>query len=496
MQPRPRPLAALALVASSLLLPAAAQKPGEALEAPRGVVLNDPAAFQGYTLIAPINSAWIDLIDMRGESVHRWKTELGPGGAVYLTDEGHLLRCARLESNPRFKGGGIGGVLQRIDWDGKVVWEYRLSDEDQTQHHDLTLLPNGNLILIAWEMRYRDDLLEWGRAPEQCSEQGLWPDALIEIRPTPEGGEVVWEWHVWDHLIQDFDAERTNHGSIPEHPELLDINFDHRDRPPMTPAQLAEQAELERQMRALGYVGGDEEQDEKTATEVREADWMHTNAVDYCPEYDLLAISSPHLSEILIVDHSTSSEEAAWHAGGRWGRGGDLLYRWGNPRTYGLGDESDQALFYQHNVEFLPVGPDGELRVTLFNNGGGRPDGSSWSSVDELVLPFDPDKGFLREPGQPFGPAQPAWSYSDRERFLSPFISGAQRLPNGNTLICSGVEGRVFEVTRDKQIVWDYENTLGGDLPQSPIGGNAPTRALFRATRIAPDHPGLARLKP
>jgi hypothetical protein len=249
-------------------------------------------------------------------------------------------------------------------------------------------------------------------------------------------------------------------------------------------------------MRALGYVAGAEEEDATKAAEIKEADWMHTNAVDYCPEYDLIAISSPHLSEVLVIDHSTTTEEAAWHSGGRWGKGGDILFRWGNPLRYGLGDESAQRLFDQHNVDWLPVGPDGSLRVTVFNNGGSRPGGQGWSSADEVLLPFDPKKGFLREMAKPFGPEQAAWSYSDPEHFLSPFISGVQRLPNGNTLICSGAEGRIFEVTADKRIVWDFENTFGGDLPNSPIGGNAPSRALFRATRIAPDHPGLARLKP
>lgn len=485
---------ALGLACPSIALAQAAREPGKAIESPRGLVLNDPAAFQGYTLFAPINSAWIELIDMQGATVHRWKTEFGPTGAVYLTNEGHLLRCARLESNPRFSGGGIGGVLQRLDWDGNVLWEYRLADEYQTQHHDIEPLPDGNILMIAWELRTRDDLIEWGRDPAQCTERGLWPDALIEIHPTAEGGDVVWEWHVWDHLIQDFDPEKTNFGSIPDHPELLDINFDHRERPPITPAQRKEQEEVEKQMRALGYVGGEEEEDERKAAEIKEADWMHTNAVDYCPEQDLIAISSPHLSEILVIDHSTTTEEAAWHSGGRRGKGGDILWRWGNPRRYGLGDDSTQRLFYQHNVEWLPVGADGSLRLTVFNNGGGRPDGTSWSSVDELVLPFDAKQGFVREAGKPFGPEQPAWSYSDRERFHSAFISGAQRLPNGNTLICSGAEGRIFEVTPDQRVVWDFENTFGGDLPNSPIGGNAPSRALFRATRIAPDHPGLARL--
>ena len=107
-------------------------------------------------------------------------------------------------------------------------------------------------------------------------------------------------------------------------------------------------------------------------------------------------------------------------------------------------------------------------------------------------LPFDPAKGFLREPGQAFGPKDPAWSYSEKGTFLSPFISGAQRLPNGNTLICSGAQGRVFEVTQAGQVVWDFENPHGGDFMAPQNAGQAPANALFRATRIAADHPGLA----
>lgn len=487
---------------TALLLLACAAAPGAgAQEAdeppppePRGLVLNAEGAFAGYTLFAPINSLKVLLLDMQGQVAHSWTTEHGPTGAVYLTDEGHLLRCARLEENPRFHGGGIGGVIQELDWDGNLVWEYRLANEDQTQHHDIEPMPNGNLLLIAWEMRYRDDLIEWGRDPLQSTETGLWPDCVIEIRPTrPRGGEVVWEWHSWDHMIQDFDSSKTNFGSIPEHPELIDINADHRDLPPMTPEQLKVQEELEAQMRALGYVGGDEEEDEDRAADIKAADFMHTNAVDYLPEYDLIALSTPEFNEVWIIDHSTTSEEAAWHSGGRWKKGGDLLYRWGNPRTYGAGEDSDRRLFYQHNVEWLPVGPAGELRLTIFNNGGGRPDGD-YSSVIELQLPFDPKQGFLREPGTAFGPAEPVWSYSDKGTFLSPFISGAHRLPNGNTLICSGAQGRIFEVTSSGDVVWDFENTFGGDLAVSPIGGNAPRHALFRATRIALDHPGLSKL--
>ena len=126
----------------------------------------------------------------------------------------------------------------------------------------------------------------------------------------------------------------------------------------------------------------------------------------------------------------------------------------------------------------------------MFNNGASRP-GGNWSSVDELLLPFDRRRGFLREPGLTFEPAAPAWSYSDREAFYSPFISGASRLANGNTLICDGARGRVFEVTPEHKVVWDYWSPLGGEIQRGAKEGKSPAKALFRATRIPLGHPGL-----
>ena len=220
-------------------------------------------------------------------------------------------------------------------------------------------------------------------------------------------------------------------------------------------------------------------------------DWLHTNAVAYQPEYDLIVLSSPHLCEILVIDHSTTSEEARIDSGGRYGKGGDLLYRWGNPRNYAAGADEDRRLFYQHNPTWVPGETEGELRLLVFNNGGGRPDGD-YSSVDELTLPFDPKTGFAHEAGEPFGPHRLSWRYADKDNFYSSFISGAQRLANGNTLICSGAPGRVFEVTRAGEIVWEYRNPHGGDVAASAVAPNAPPKALFRATRIAKDDPAVA----
>ncbi len=472
---------------------------GEEAEEARGLRINEDGAFEGYTLFGPLTSTAVYLVDRNGEVVHTWQASHPPGGGLYLLDNGNLLRCGRENDNPIFHGGGIGGYVQEIDWDGNVVWEYALANEKQTLHHDVERLPNGNVLMILWEHKSAREAGARGRVREAVDmKDGFWPDAVIEVEPTrPRGGKIVWEWHAWDHLIQDTDPKKPGYGSIPDHPELIDINGDHRDKPPLTAEQRRAQDELDRQMRELGYVGGGDSTTKDDGAEEdrkKRGDWLHTNAVAYHAGFDLIVLSSPHLCEIWVIDHSTTTEEARGHSGGRFGRGGDVLWRWGNPRNYGAGSDSDRRLFFQHDPQWIPGAHENELRLTVFNNGGGRHDGD-YSSVEEIILPFDPEVGFVREEGGAYGPVEPAWIYSDREHFFSAFISGAQRLANGNTLICEGAKGRIFEVTADGRVVWDYLNPFGGKIVDPGPGGNAPKLALFRATRLAPDHPGLAGRK-
>lgn len=453
-----------------------------------GLLVHEPEAFGGFTILSPIASRSVYLLDMQGKVVHRWETEHTTGGSIYLLDDGHLLRLALGRPNPHFSGpGAAGGLLEELNWDGEVVWSHTVSDMRRLLHHDVEVLPNGNVLLIHWSRVERDAAIALGRDPEHVDESGMWLDSVLEIRRDADA-EVVWEWRAEDHLVQDRDPELPGYGSPFEHPERIDINADHRDRPPLTLEQMRERDELLRQMQALGYSDGEEE-GQADARPGHAPDWLHTNAVAYHPEYDLVVLSSPHLNELWILDHSTTTAEARGSQGGRWGRGGDLLWRWGNPRNYGAGGDGDCALFYQHDPTWVTGTRAGELRLLVFNNGSARP-ASEYSSLEELVLPFDPERGFLREAGKPFGPAKPDWIYSDPGGFFSPFLSGAQRLPNGNTLACSGVPGRVFEVTRDGRVVWDYRSAFEGEELAMPFP--PPKRALFRATRVAANHPGLA----
>ncbi len=477
----------------------------------RGVLIHESQAQPGLTLIQPLTSRFAHLIGLDGEIVHTWEFDSAPGEWCYLLDDGSLLRAARVDKDPHFRGGGIGGKFQRLAPDSTVLWEYKLSDREVHSHHDLTPLPNGNLIVIAWTRKSAEQAIASGRDPKHVGDAGLWVGALFELEPKADGGtEVVWEWHAFDHMVQDFDPQKLGFSDLVDAPGRIDINGDHRKGAPESAEDRAtrEREKLDREaLEALGYVPGigsgadaevetEEEREKRRKKLDRSGDFLHLNAVDYDPEHDLLVVSSPQFNEIWVIDHSTTSEEASGSVGGRFGRGGDLLYRWGNPSRYGQGEESDRVFGYQHDPKWLR-GADGSLRLTVFNNRPAEAESEDEDSevrasqVVELVLPFEAERGFLREPDQPFGPPEPVWSYRDEAGFFSAFISGAERLSNGNTLICSGAGGRVFEVTPEGRTVWNYRNVHGGDVDPPDHAGQAPPLALFRATRLVHDHPGI-----
>ena len=79
-------------------------------------------------------------------------------------------------------------------------------------------------------------------------------------------------------------------------------------------------------------------------------DWIHINSIDYNAELDQILLSARNANEIWIIDHSTTTAEAASHSGGNAGKGGDLLYRWGNPQIYGRGTENDRIYYRQHDA--------------------------------------------------------------------------------------------------------------------------------------------------
>jgi Spy/CpxP family protein refolding chaperone len=433
-----------------------------------GLLLNDTRALQGYTLLNPMMSTTTYLIDLQGHVVRSWKSDCTPALSAYLLENGHLLRPGN-QRQQSFGNGlpGTGGRIQEFDWDGHVVWDFQFFSDKQLPHHDLTPLPNGNVLLIVYDKKTAKEALAAGRRPELVGDRPLYVDSLVEIKPTGKTtGQVVWEWHLWDHLVQDRDKSKANYGNVAEHPELVDANYGEDQLAPI----LAQKGGADK-LKSIGYVGNAPPPGNRPPR--MNSDWTHFNAVAYNPELDQIVVSVHAFSEIWVIDHGTTTAEAGSHQGGRSGKGGDLLYRWGNPRAYRGGTKADQRLFAQHSAHWIARGLPGEGHLMVFNNGGGRPDGS-YSSVDEIVPPVDVEGHYLRKPGTAFGPDKPVWSYSAPKKsdFFSMLISGAQRLPNGNTLICSGINGTLFEVTPEKETVWKYVNPTKGGF--GPGGFGAP----------------------
>lgn len=423
-----------------------------------GLIYCDGINQPGYTLFSPMASETSYLIDQYGREVHSWTSPNGYSGlSSYLLDNGDLLRPVNLGNNQpgEFNAGGSMGGFERISWGGELEWFWTYSSDQYRSHHDIEPLPNGNILIIAWEYKNSTEAMEKGKmlgseSSKTIGTTSVWPDKILEIKPVGiDDAVVVWEWSFWDHTIQDLDNTKENFGNISEHPELLDINF--------------------------GESG---------------QDWLHCNGIDYNHLSDQIAISCKNTNEIYIIDHSTTTEEAKGHTGGNSGMGGDILYRYGNPESYDRGDSSDRVLFSQHDARWIEDGYPDEGKLMIFNNGNGR--NTPYSSVDVITLPVNGSK-YLIENNQPFGPRDLSWTWDVGVDMYSPIISGSTRLPNGNTLITFGVEGTFIEVNYNGDIVWKYispVNNLGimnqGD---SIYDGNG--NKVFKISRYDTNHPGL-----
>jgi hypothetical protein len=461
-----------------------------------GLLLNTGEAFEGYNLFAPLDASTTYLFDNEGRVVRTWESDYRPGNLGYLLENGNLLRAASFghDGNGVFFGGGAGYRIEEFTWDGDRIWEWIYASDDHLMHHDIEPMPNGNVLMIAWEMNTKEEAIAAGRDPEMLKDDELWSLHVIEVKPEyPDGGKIVWEWHLMDHVIQDIDEAKNNYGDVAAHPELVDIN------PPGLWMERLSDEEAE-QLRALGYLGDDPEDEGQDDDDEDErgggADWNHTNAIAYNAHLDQIAVSVRGNNEIWIIDHSTTSEEARGHTGGRSGKGGDILYRWGNPVAYRAGSEEDQQLFGQHDIHWIPEGLPGSGNLLMFNNLPGRDD-ENYSSVVELIPPLQENGTYHIEVGEAYGPEVPDWEYTapNKEDFFSGHISGAQRQPNGNTLVCEGATGRFFEVTADKKMVWEFVNPAASQEPpeEDEEDDEEPEfrNDVFRVYRYGTDFPGF-----
>ncbi len=228
----------------------------------------------------------------------------------------------------------------------------------------------------------------------------------------------------------------------------------------------------------------------------------HMNSVDYNPALNEFVISARNQCEIYVIDASTTSDQAATGSGGNQGLGGNFLYRWGNNANYG--GAGPETLFQQHSAQWIAAGLPGAGDLLIFDDGDNRTP-VPYTSVDEITPPVTATGAYTLLGNGTYGPTADTWQWNDTPTtaFYNSDGGGCQRLPNGDTLICFGTRGLVFEVNQAGKIDWEYQNgdagsaaggTSGGDgilyqgdsLPADPNLAGGYTTTLFRAPWYSP----------
>ncbi len=411
---------------------------------PTGVTLyNKDKAYNGYTLYPSKKGAL--LIDMNGNEVKLWAgidgfpNKLLPGGFV-LGSSGR--RDARFGYQDQLD-------LIQVDWDGHVVWKFDHTELIQDageephyiarQHHDYQregsstgyyapgaepLTDRGNTLILTHENLYHHEI----------SDKRLIDDKIIEV--TWEG-EIIWTWRASDHFSE--------------------LGF----------SESAKNV-LFRNPGLRGELGGD---------------WMHINCISTLGEnkwYDAgderfhpdnIIFDARNANILAIISKKTG--EIVWRVGPDFNE---------NEATKKLG-----WIIGQHHLHLIPKGLPGEGNLLIFDNGGhagyGEPNPASVTGVDNAsrdysrVLEFNPQTLEIVWQYTPLEAG--SMLFTDASKFYSSYISSAQRLPNGNTLITEGSDGRLIEVTPEHEIVWEFINPY-----TESIFGKFSQNMIYRAYRI------------
>ncbi|MCO6161549.1 aryl-sulfate sulfotransferase [Flavobacterium sp. NRK F7] len=337
------------------------------------------------------------LLNKQGYKVKEWLFDLRFGNDIEILPNGELIAMYKQNVSP-ITIGGAGGIIRILNSDGSTKWDYQCADDEKVAHHDVELLPNGNVLFLVWEKLTPSQALNYG--VEVAND--IFPEALFEVNP--QTNQLVWEWHSYNHIVQDTNNTLVNYGQINQYPNR--INFSYNER--------------------------------------TDGDIMHANGIDYDEEKDVIYMSVNFYSEVWVIDHSTTTMEAASNSGGNYNKGGDLLYRFGNPSAYNH-PFGERFLFNNHFPNLIEKEVPGKGNMLIYCNGSNV----NQSTVYELALPqnFELSTTASNEP-------QMVWNFTDPDLFYDK-ISGAVRLKNGNTLITEGDYG-YWEVTPDKEVVWKY----------------------------------------
>lgn len=406
-----------------------------------GLLFSDHNVNEGYTLFTPQVNESVYLINNCGEKINEWTFTESPGATCYLLENGTLLRAGKK-------------ALEIRDWDNNVLWSYEMHANGFNQHHDIAPLPNGNILCIVRDTYSNTEIIAQGKDPLKVGGT-IDLDKIIEIKPIGNNdAEIVWEWKFIDHIIQDYDLTKPNFGFVENHPERVDINYEDPY-----------------------FVG-------------RDRGFTHVNGIDYNSSLDQIIISARNLNEIYIIDHSTTTAEAAGRTGGNSNLGGGFLWRWGNPMVYRQGNVDDQQLFLQHDAKWVASGYLDEGKISVFSNGG---DGIRAYSSVHLLDPEISNNTYTKENNK-FKPLHYNWSWSGSilgRTIYETTRSGTHSLPNGNFIICESSLGQVSEITKTGAHVWTYKNPSGKDIFNQFDDVSLNSNAIFRAEKYPSNYIGF-----
>jgi hypothetical protein len=435
-------------------------------------------AYSGYTLFAGNGKTY--LVDMEGHIIRTWNIGTNPR----LSETGTIVDATKPDPS------GFSG-WQELDWNGNVIWSYTEKRTGYAPHHDFKKIWNKKLgaytfLYIANKTVTQQQCLDAGCNPANTNlYKTAQMDAIVEVDLT---GNVIWEWWFFDHTVQDLDATKSTYGIVSKTPGRIDLNL------PGRPVK---------------------------------SDWLHCNSLDFNEDLDQIVTNSVQ-GEFYVIDHGNtfvannpteSIRLAATTAG-------DFLYRFGDPARYDQGDppsiledwtnstSGNKQIGGAHDIQWIRKGLTGAGNFLIFNNGEYLFEHTPQSYVFEInpylnsagitttsyVNPPDagyinytaPNKDQMKQTKKQS--KQIVWSYSSKNsvNFYSTIGSSAQRLPNGNTFICSMNSGHFFEVTSSGDVVWEYISPCTRDGIKKIITDNYPTyNAAFRAYRYAADYAGL-----
>ncbi len=404
---------------------------------PTGTTIYQPdKAWSGYTIFDTIDEQGAALIDMNGNLLRQFTNIAAAPGPARILPGGFVMGG----DMPREPHQEAIAVVQ-YDWDGREVWRFDRTDEVTTEagetiwaarlHHDWQREGNP----VGYYAPDMEPATDRGRtlilahksvtAPEITDKQ-LEDDYVIEVS---WDGEILWEWLASDHVAEfglTEDARNVIYRAAAFNEERGSFDWLH--------------------INAMSYVGPNQ--------------WYDNGDQRFHPDNVLLSIRRPNV--IAIVDRTGA---VVWRMGPDYRQSKEL-------------NEIGQIIG-QHQPHIIPKGLPGAGNLMVFDNGGesgygwvhpSAPDGvSAVRRASSRVLEINPVT------------FEKVWEYSvsgiEAFRFFSHYVSNTQRLPNGNTMISEGADGRIFEITSEGEIVWEYISPF--------FGTEIPTRhSIYRAHRV------------